>query len=122
LPHRRRFDVLAGGQQVVVAVDQHALEAPLEHRAALAMAAVVGLGVDAVDVAHQARQIGLAREQQQLVVVVQQAVGQHLGVETRHALLDHRQQRLPIGIILEYGCLAVTTRGHVIDRAGKFDA
>ena len=77
--------------------------------------------VDAVQVPHQPRQVGLPRVQHEVIVIAHQAVRQHLGVETVHRLPDQRQQRAPVVIIDEDRLAPVAARSDVVDRAGEFD-
>jgi hypothetical protein len=87
-----------------------------------AVAVVVSLGVDAVHVPHQARQIGLARVQHEVKVVSHQAIGQHLGIEALHRLLDDGELRQPVSVIKIDRLAAVTSGGDVVDGAGELDA
>lgn len=63
------------------AVHQDGFEAALEQTADQAMAPVEELAIDPVDVAHQAREIGLPRVRHQMEVVAHQAGARHLCVE-----------------------------------------
>ena len=85
------------------------------------MPAVEGLSVDAVD-AHEPRQVGLAGVQHEVVVVVHQAVGQHLRAEALHALGQHGEQGSAVGVVHEDGLAPVAAGGDVVHGAGEFDA
>lgn len=56
------------------------------------------LRADAVHVAHQQRQIGIARLQSQVVVIAHEAVSQNLGVKTLGGLGQNAEKQLPIFI------------------------
>lgn len=57
------------------------------------------LRVDAVDVAHQALQVGLPRMQHKMEVVAHLAVGQRLRVEAVHRLCNHSKLRSPVNVV-----------------------
>ena len=101
-------------------IHQHRLEASLEHMPDLPMPAVVRLRVHPIEMPHQSRQIRLPREQQQLVMLAPQPVGQHLGIEALGGLLDQTEHRQPVLVVREHG--RITTRRHVINGAGELDA
>ena len=67
--HRIEVNIPTDLQQVAVAVQQDGFEATLEQVPRELVAAVECLGVHAIDVAHQTRQIGLSRADDQVVVV-----------------------------------------------------
>jgi len=119
---RAQFEVAAGVEQMGFAVHQHTFETTMEQRPFAAMAAVVMLGVDTVQMTHQARKIGLAGEQQQLKMIGKQAVGQHLGVKALHGLGKQPEQRAPIGVINTGRNTWVAARAEQVDSAGNFDA
>ncbi len=75
-----------------VKVHQDGLEAPLEQMTHLGVAPVVGLGADAVEMAHQQRQPALPGVQHKVIVLAHEAAGQHPGIKALHALRHHRQQ------------------------------
>jgi len=63
----------------------------------LAVATVEALGVDAIELAHGSRKIGLPRLEQEVVVVVHQAVGVHNQVEARDDLIHRAGELDPKG-------------------------
>jgi hypothetical protein len=69
----------------------------------LAVPAVEDLGVDAIEVPHEPRQVGLAGMQHEVVVVTHQAVGQHLRIEALYALGQHGEQGGAVGVVHEDG-------------------
>ncbi len=73
--YRIEHDVPTQLQQIAVPVNYDRLEAPLQDVTDTAVAAVEGLGVDTVDLAHGFRQIGFGRFHDQMEVIVHQAVG-----------------------------------------------
>jgi hypothetical protein len=86
------------------------------------MTPVVRLRIDAVDVAHQHGQIGAPGMQNQVVMVVHQAIGEGAGIEPLKRHADCLQKCLPVRVIVEYRLTPITTRGDVINRTGKFYA
>ena len=61
--------------------------------AAQFVATVKGLSIYAVDLAHQARQIGLACVQHQVVVVAHDTVGPNARVKTASGLANDLQEQ-----------------------------
>jgi hypothetical protein len=59
--NRVALHIPAQRQRIGVAINQDRLEPPLEQMSDEAMRAVEGLGVDAVQMSHQPRQVPLAR-------------------------------------------------------------
>ena len=117
-----QINVAADFEQIGVLVDQNTLEPPLKKVADLVVAAVIGLGVNAVEALHQPREVGLPCMGDEVIVVVHQAISQHGGIEAIHRLANHGEKTAPILVILEDSFAPIATRGHVIDRAGEFDA
>lgn len=83
------------------------------------MPAIVGLGIDAIDVAHQARQIGLPRLQHKMVMVAHEAIGIDHRIEAVHALLDYGEQGGAIHVVLEDRLASIPSCSHVIQRTFK---
>ena len=75
----------------------------------LVVAAVVCLGVNAVDVLHQAGKIASPCLDDQVVMVSHETVGQYHGVEPHHCLRDHSQEGIAIRVILEDGFASIST-------------
>ena len=88
----------------------------------LAVTAIISLRVNAIDMAHEARQITVQCKQNKVVVIAHQAIAQHPRVETRRALAKDIQQRVSINIVFKNVLATITSRGNVINRAGKFYA
>ena len=66
---RVAFDIPTQGEQVGITIHQNGLEAALKQMPDHAVAAVVALGLDAVHVPQQARQIGVERVQHEVKVI-----------------------------------------------------
>ena len=101
---------------------QDRLEAPLIHVAHRAMASVEGLGVDAVELPHPPRQISLRRLEEQVIVVLHEAVrmAQPLGPPDHRG--QHVKQALPVSIIPEDPLTRIAPAGSVMHRPGVLDA
>lgn len=79
--HRIQVNVAAHLQQIGILINQNRLESTLKQMPHLAVAPVIRLGVDAVDVAHQHGQVRATGMQNQVVMVIHQAIGQ--GADTK---------------------------------------
>jgi len=62
---------------------------------------VLALRIDAVDVAHQARQGGLAGLKDEVNVITHEAAGPHPGAKARKTLFDHRQEHAAVVVVFE---------------------
>ena len=80
------------------------------------------LGIDAVDMAHQQRQIGLPRVQNKVVVVVHQAPCQGTSIKPMQRLAQNAQQVFAILVAQYDGLAPVAPRSDVIHSAGELDA
>jgi hypothetical protein len=87
-----------------------------------AVTAVVYLCVDAIELLHKAGKIATAGVDDQVVVVVHQAIGQYRCIETLRCLCDHIEESVAIFVIIKDGFAPVAARGNMINSAGKFDA
>jgi hypothetical protein len=87
-----------------------------------AVTAVVDLRVDAVELLHKAGKIATAGVDDQMVMVVHQAVGQYHRIETLRCLCDHIEESVAILVIVKDGFAPVATRGDVVNSAGEFDS
>ena len=67
---------------------------------------------------------GLARsrEQHPVVVVANEAVGEHTGVHVAAALGQHVQENAPVLVVHKDGLATVTPGDWVVDGAGKLNA
>lgn len=86
-----------------------------------ALAAVKALFVDAVDMAHQPRQIGLARVQHQMEVIAHRTAGHHLRVDAVHGLPDDRELYGPVVIAIDQ-LAPVTLRGYLMEGIGRLES
>ena len=89
--HRIALDIPAQRQQVGITVHQDGFEPPLEQMPRKAMPLIESLGVDAIHMPHQPRQVAHAGVKHQVEVIAHQAVGQHLRVKALHGLRQDRQ-------------------------------
>ncbi len=108
--------------QIGIAIDQNALEPPLEHMPVAPVAPVRCLGVDAISMPHPLRRVPRHRLGQERVVIRHQAVRVADPVVPLCHLPKRRQEALPILIVLTARLAPVTTGGEVVQRAGKLDA
>ena len=76
---------------------QHRFEPSLEQMTDQTVAPVEGLGVDAVEVPHQSRQLPRVRPHDEVILVAHQAVGQDIGVEARQRRGEYVELTLPSG-------------------------
>ena len=65
----------------------------------LAVPPIEGLGIDAIDVAHEQGEVGLPGIKHEVVVVSYQAVGEHLCIEPRQRLPDDAGGVMPAGSV-----------------------
>lgn len=86
------------------------------------MAAVKALCVDAIDLAHQARQIRLARLQNQVIVIAHQAIRPGPRVKAVQRLRYNVKKLRPVKVVLRNRLTPVTAGRDVIHRARVFDA
>lgn len=86
------------------------------------MPGIEALGVDAVDLALQLRQVRLRRLQHEVEVIAHKAPGQRAGIEVRHRPAGHRQQRGAVFVVDEDRLAPVARRGDVVQRARELDA
>jgi hypothetical protein len=75
----------------LIFLDAKSPEAALKQMPHLAMPPVVELSVNAVQLAHQLRQISSPRLKHEVVVVVHEAVSEDTGVEAFNGLRDDTQ-------------------------------
>jgi hypothetical protein len=119
---RPAYGLAADRRQVGRRLHHHRAEAALEDVASDAVAAVEGLRIAAVELAHAARQRRPAGLHHQVVAVRQQAVGQAAPVEARADLAQNLQEKLGILRVAEHQLAAVPEGGDVIGRAGQLEA
>ena len=88
----------------------------------LAVAAIEALGIDAVQLSHAAGQVGLGRLDQQVKVVVHQAVGVAVPPEALDDRGESVQECFAVFVVAKHFLARIAARGHMIDSARKFDA
>ena len=86
-----------------------------------AMAAVAGLGVHAIELAHAFGQIAIRRLHQKMVVVVHQTPGIAEPVELVDDLTQCLEKSLPIQVVVKNVFAPIASGGDVIERIGKFN-
>ena len=116
--HWIAFNIAEQSEQVSVAVHQDRLETALKHMPCQSVTAVEALGVDAVDMTHQSRQIGPMCVQHQVRVIAHHAISQQLSVESVHGLSEDGQVQGSIVIAAIDEFAPVSTRGDVTDGSG----
>ena len=80
------------------------------------------LGIDTVDLAHAARKRRAARLDQQVIMVVHQAIRPQRPVEPFAGAHQAIEEGLPISIVEIDRFARIAARHHVIERTGKFNA
>jgi hypothetical protein len=120
-PNRVEDHIAAQLQQMCVLLHEDGVVPALEEMADQVMPAIEGLGIDAVEVPHAASQIGLWCFQEQMVVVVHQAIGIESPSETRDGLSKDRHPAGPVGCIGHDGLPCIPATGDMIEGAGKFE-
>lgn len=75
--------------------------------------------VDAIDLSHQARQVGLVSLHDKMAMIAHQTVGEGGGLKAFKTVLENPQPRSPVGIIVENRLAAITARSHMVERAFK---
>ena len=113
MPARTGVSTTAARQleQIGLPVHQDRLEAPLEQMAASAMAPDRSL-----------REHAVQRFDHQIVVLVHQAVGVAPPVESLDHRRHHRQDGLPIIVVIADRLATVAAGRDVVDRTREFDA
>lgn len=86
------------------------------------VAAVAGLGVDAVELAHAFGQIPVRCLNQQVVMVVHQTPRMACPVELGDDFFQSLQKHLPVLIVLKNILAPVTARGNMVESIGKLNA
>jgi hypothetical protein len=84
------------------------------------MTSIAALRVHAVDVTHQARQIGSTCFDYEMIVVAHQAVGKAHGIESHERFAADVQQAGTVVVVVDDLLPSITARGDMIERAGEF--
>ena len=93
-----------------------------EYMADAGVPAIDALGVDAVELPHARRQIARGGFDEQMVVVIHQAVGVTQPGETRDHLPQGVQEEFAVGRIAKNRLACIAAGGDVVKRTGKLDS
>jgi hypothetical protein len=107
---------------VLVAFDEDRAEAGLEEVAAASVSAVECLCVAAVELSHRDREVGARRLQQQVVVVVHQAVGVADQAVPLDDVRNELEEAAAVGVVADDRLSIVAARDHVVEASGEGDA
>lgn len=121
-PDRVEDDVSADREQVGVFLDEDRAVSRLEEMAKPPVAPVVPLRVDAVEVAHAEGKVPVRDFEQQVVVVVHQAVGVTEPLIPLDRSSEDCQERVTIVIVLDDRALLVSAGDHMNHCAGRTNA
>ena len=91
--NRVEVNIAADFEQISITINQYALEPPLKQVAHLVVPPVIGLRIDAIDLAHQARKIGATRVNHEMIMIVHQAIGERDSIEAPQCLRNKREKR-----------------------------
>ena len=105
-----------------VLLNEDGLVPALKEMAGTVAAVVEKLRIDAVQLAHAEGEVSVRGLQEQMVMVVHEAVGMAQPVIAFLDVLKRPEEHFAVLIVLEDGLLLVAARGDVIDGAGIFDA
>lgn len=86
------------------------------------MSAIEVLRVDAIDVPHGARQIGLVCVQHQVIVIAHLAIGQNLRIKPAHGLPNRGQLRHTALVTQINRLTPVAARSDVMNGTWEFNA
>ncbi len=107
---------------MLASFDQNRVESGLEEMTDPAVLTVETQGVDAVQVPHTSREIGLWGLYEQVIVVAEQAVSEHEPAKARDGLVERRHPLTPVTVVEEDPCSRVPTRRHVVYAAWKVES
>ena len=79
------------------------------------------MGVDPVQVPHEAREITFRSTQHQMVMVAHEAIGMDLGMEPVADVLEQFEKIPTIRVVPEYSLASCTPVHDVVPRPFKFD-
>lgn len=120
--YRVQHDIAADFEEMALFFHQNSLEPSLENMPVLAVFPVVCLGVDAVQMAHTGGKDPFRGFDEEVIVVVHEAVGVTEPIEAFYSLAEDREEKLAVVVIFEDGRPCVAARGNVIDSTGEFYA
>ncbi|MGH1450617.1 MAG: hypothetical protein ACRBBM_14530 [Pseudomonadaceae bacterium] len=102
--------------------DQDRFVASLKALAHPVVPSIVLLGIDTVQLAHTAGEIAVRRFNQKVLMIAHQAVSMTQPVVLLADFANQAKERRTIIVIFLYRLTPVTTSGHVVKRAGKFQS
>ena len=119
--YRVEYDVGRELQQVTVALDQDALEAPLEDVTHTAVTAIELLGIHAIQLAHPGRKVAFGGFDDQMIVIGHLAPGMDGPVVALAALGQGFQPDFAVDVVDKDILAPIPARGHVIKTAREFE-
>jgi hypothetical protein len=120
--HRVQNHIAADFKKMAVLLDKNGLVPALEEMAGSAMALVICLGVDAIQLTHPQGEISLRRLDKQMIMIVHQAVGMADPVIAFIDMSEDNDEGFPVALVLEDILLLVPSGSNVIDGARIFDS
>lgn len=121
-PHGVQINIAANLQHISVAIDQDRFEAPLEQMAKSLVPAVTLLGINAIHVTHESREICPMSLEHEVVVIGHQAIRETSGIETFQGLSNDIEERPSVSVVFEDRLTPVAARGYVIERTREFQS
>lgn len=109
-------------EEVVVLIDDDRLESALENMASFLVSPVILLGVDAVEMLHATGKVAFRGFNDQVVMIVHQAIAMAYPVIPRDGLPHEVKEIYSVRITSEYLLPGIATGGDVVEGAGVFDA
>lgn len=119
-PHRIEHHIAAEFQEMRLFLHQDGGEAPLQEMPAPLMAAVIGLRVPAIELAHPEREGGLRRFNQEMVVVIHQTIGMTEPAIPIDDMGEQREEGRAVPVIRHDSLAGIAATGHMVDGTGKF--
>jgi hypothetical protein len=104
------------------ALDQDPTEAPLKEVAPPPVPAIEALGVEAIELTHALRQVGLGGIDKEMVVVGHQTVGMAPPAVAVDHFAKHIEESARIGVVQKDRGAGVPARGHVVEGPRKLEA
>ncbi len=108
--------------EVPVALDEDRMEPPLKEMTIEAVTPVEPLRVGAVQALEAAREVGVARFQDEMVVIRHQAIAVTKPTELVRYVSEHREESTAVEVLEEDQLASVTSRSDVIQTVGELDA
>jgi hypothetical protein len=112
--HRVKHDVAADLQKMAVLLNENSFESSLKQMTDPAMALVVGLGVYPIELPHSFGQVSIRRFNNQMIVIVHQAIGMADPVKPLVDLSERIQEKFTITVMLEDRLALVAARCDMI--------